>query len=325
MAKRTVGLLSDFGEGPYAGIMRAVIRSVGGDDIDIIDIDHSIPSFSIISGAYVLAHSYYWLPRGSVIVAVVDPGVGSSRLALAIKTKNYVFIGPDNGILFPAAQKDGIVKVYKLDEKKVVQRAKLRMRGVLPGGKWVISKTFHGRDVFAPAAALIASEAVDLDEIGEEIEASDVRKVSIDYIERVNGSNETIRVQVVYVDKFGNVALSAKAEKLPWSTRLMGEKNAVIIIGNSGYEGEEKQRTRVARFVSTFSEGKPHELIAYFNSFGHLEIAINKGNAAKELGLHPEMKLTLTLEFLHYHHKHYNSHERQGKRGNNDLAYTALP
>ncbi|MCE4612058.1 MAG: SAM-dependent chlorinase/fluorinase [Desulfurococcales archaeon] len=330
MSKRVVGLLSDFGEGPYAGIMRAVIRSVGGDDIDVIDIDHSIPSFNVISGAYVLAHSYYWLPKGSVIVAVVDPGVGSSRPALAVKTKNYVFIGPDNGLLFPAAQRDGIVKVYKLDEKKVVQRAKLRFRGSLPNGKWVISKTFHGRDVFAPAAALIASGSADLEELGDEIGVDRIRKASIDYVERVNGGNDTLRVQVVYVDKFGNVALSARVDRLPWSPKLMGEKNAFIIVDVSGQASMTKESepptgmVQVARFVSTFSEGRPNELIAYFNSFGHLELAVNRGNAAKRLGVHPEMKVTITLELLP-HGGHGGERRGARRRHSDDLAYTAMP
>ncbi len=278
MRRRLIGLISDFGEGPYAGIMRAVIKGID-EDLEIVDIDHSVPSFSVTAGAYVLAHSYYWLPRGSVLVAVVDPGVGSARHALAVETANYTFIGPDNGILYPAAARDGIKAVYRLDESKVIARAKIKFSGSLPGEKWVLSRTFHGRDVFAPAAALIASESASPEELGERLPAEAIVKASIDHAERVNGA---IRAQVVYIDKFGNLALSIRPEKL-----------AGGIDRYKRYMLDTPTGLHQVRRVSTFSEANPGEIVIYVNSFGHMEIAINRGNAARRLGLEIDMKVSL--------------------------------
>lgn len=277
-----VGLISDFGEGPYTGIMRAVLKSIN-PRLEIVDIDHSIPSFSITAGAYVITHSYHWLPRGSVIVAVIDPGVGTSRVALAVETENYVFIGPDNGVLYPAIVSDGIKRVVALNESKVNSLAKMRSKSPLKQHAWPISRTFHGRDLFAPAGALIASGYADLDDLGEPYSLDRIRRSTLEHVEKINGS--TYRVTVVYIDKFGNVALSLRPKKI--GLRLSMYRNATIKsnIANSK-----------ARIGKTFADVNPGEVIIYENSFGHLEIGVNRGSAAKKIGAEIDTKLEIQFE-----------------------------
>ncbi len=274
--KRHIGLITDFGEGPYQGIMKAVIASID-PDVKVIDIDHWVPSFSVTAGAYIVANSYHWMPRGSVVVAVIDPGVGFSRAALAVETNNYVFIGPDNGVLYPAVVRDGFKRAVAIDYRRIEDLVPLKFRGVLHDGRWSISHTFHGRDVFAPAAALIASGSVDLDDLGKPVEFERLRKASIDHVEHVNGY---YRVNVVYIDKFGNVALSAKPHMVQlkkWST-----------VGVKTHAG-----MYYAKVVNTFSEAPGSDLIIYVNSFGYLELAVNRGNAAHKIGAEIDMKVTL--------------------------------
>jgi len=274
--KRHIGLVTDFGDGPYQGIMKAVIASID-PELKVIDIDHWVPSFSVTAGAYIVANSYQWMPRGSVIVAVIDPGVGFSRGALAVETSNYIFIGPDNGVLYPAIVRDGFRRAVMIDYRVLEDIVPLKFRGVLPEGRWVISHTFHGRDVFAPAAALVASGSVDLEDLGKPVELEKLRKATIDHVEHVNGY---YRVTVVYIDKFGNVALSARPHVVPlrkWS-----------IVGIKTHSG-----MYYARVVNTFSEAPGSDLIIYVNSFGYLEIAVNRGNAAHKIGAEIDMKVTL--------------------------------
>ncbi len=129
-------LMSDFGESEYVGVMKGVILSLC-PTAEIVDLTHSISPQSIIEGAWVLLQTYKFFPKGSIFVSVVDPGVGTTRDAVVVKTRNYTFIGPDNGLLYPAAKADGTVSVSS----------------IVSGND--ASKTFHGRDVFARMAGLI--------------------------------------------------------------------------------------------------------------------------------------------------------------------------
>ncbi len=273
--KPVVGVISDFGDGPYSGIMRAVIRSVG-DDIDVVDLDHTVPSFSILAGAYITLHSYHWLPRGSTILVVVDPGVGSAREAIAVEAGDYYFIGPNNGVLFPAIRREGFKRGVVLSPKRVVTLATERFKGKLLRSRWIISNTFHGRDVFAPAAALIAS-GIDIEELGEVLGEHDLRDVRVDYVERIE---EGYKVSIVYVDKFGNVALSAQEHAMP----LSGVRRVAI---------ETSIGTFHAQVGRTFSDVNPGDLVIYVNSFGHYEIAVNQGNASHKLSVDIGEKLVV--------------------------------
>jgi S-adenosylmethionine hydrolase len=123
-------LLTDFGESEYTGVMRGVIYSIC-PDAQVVDLTHSVPAQSIREGAWILLQSYKYFPKGTVFVSVVDPGVGTARDAVVVVTENYIHVGPDNGLLYPAAAEDGIERVYRI---------------LIDEG---VSKTFHGRDIFA--------------------------------------------------------------------------------------------------------------------------------------------------------------------------------
>ncbi len=169
-------IMTDFGDSEYVGVMKGVILSLC-PTADIIDLTHSIPSQSILEGAWVLYKSYKFFPKNTIFVGVVDPGVGTTRDSVVVKTKNYTFIGPDNGLLYPAAAEDGIVSVSSI----VVEPSAAR--------------TFHGRDVFAKMAAFLLRNQADRMLGGFKASLS----VSLEFrLEERTGV-------IVRIDKFGNI------------------------------------------------------------------------------------------------------------------------
>ncbi len=240
-----ITLLTDFGDF-YPGVMKGVILKIC-PDAKIIDITHSVEPQNIYQGAFLLYHSYRFFPS-AVHVAVVDPGVGSERLALAIECKNYIFIGPDNGILYPSATDDGIRRVWVIDEDKTS-----RITGEL-------STTFHGRDVFAPASAYAALGK--LDEIAEPFEGEIEKLELFDY----KIENETIECRVIFIDRFGNAITNVKAEDL---------RNA-----KGFYIGE-----TYVPMVNTYSDVEIGEPLALIGSFGTLELSVRNGSFADMFGV----------------------------------------
>ena len=274
--KRPVALITDFGDSLYTGVLRALIHSLD-PEIPEIDICHCVPNFSVLAGAYVVYNTYAWTPRGTIITAVVDPGVGSSRPALAVRAGDYYFVGPDNGVLYPAIAREGFKHGVELDAVHVVSLAQQLFRGKLPGRTWQVSDTFHGRDVFMPAAVLIA-RGVDLEELGTPISSSDLKKLSLESVEH---TDEGYRVRTVYIDKYGNIALSAMRGAIP----LRQWQNLAI----TTHEG-----TFQAIIGRKFSDVSPGDLILYVNSFGFIEIAANLDSAARRLGVSIGDKIILT-------------------------------
>ena len=270
-----IGLITDFGLSPYTGIMRAVIKSIN-PEAEVIDIDHSVPNFNVLAGAYVLYSSYRWMPVGSIIATVVDPGVGSAREAVIVETNTYTLIGPNNGVLYPVVEAEGYRRGVSIDYSRLAEKVVSEFRGRMTHGRWIISHTFHGRDVFAPAAALL-SKGVDIEELGRPIDKRSLKKVRLDHVEK---HEEGYRVSVVYIDKFGNVALTAKPGLLG-----MHRWKVVAIQTPTG--------TFNAVVGRTFSEATPGDLIMYVNSFGFVEIAVNQGNAARRLGVEIGEKITI--------------------------------
>ncbi|AFZ70529.1 hypothetical protein Calag_0787 [Caldisphaera lagunensis DSM 15908] len=255
-----IGLITDFGNNFYTGIMKGVIKNIN-NNVSIIDIDNNIPKFSILSGSYVLYTSYEWMPKKAILLAVVDPGVGTERRALILETKNYYFVGPDNGLLYESAINDGIVSMHEIEIEKLNNL--LRNKYDLNIN---ISRTFHGRDVFAPSAALLSlNENISL--FTKNIDKIVELKI-LDYIKEDN----KIYLKVIYIDDFGNVVLSSKFNNLN-----IKDSKVVKIIRNGSEIG-----IKVGEKFADVNEG---ELLIYENSFGFAEIAMNKGNASKFLGL----------------------------------------
>jgi S-adenosylmethionine hydrolase len=267
VATRPITFLSDYGyEDEFAGVCRAVIARIAPDAL-VIDITHGIGRHAVERGAAILANALPYAPAG-IHLAVVDPGVGSPRRALAVRTatEDRLLVGPDNGLLWPAIEELGGA-VEAVD----VSLSRFRLEP--------ISATFHGRDVFAPVAAHLARGA-SLADAGEAIEA--------DSLIRLEASQPVIEADrvlahVVSVDGFGNAALDLVDRQLPETGLRLG-RGITIEAGGTTHD---------AVFTLTFADVPAGGLLVYANSSGSLAVALNRGDAASDLGLEPGTEVVL--------------------------------
>ncbi|HKZ93926.1 MAG TPA: SAM-dependent chlorinase/fluorinase [Candidatus Bathyarchaeia archaeon] len=253
MSGSIVTLLSDFGlKDPYVAEMKAVILAIC-PNARIIDISHLIEKFNVKIGAFVLASAARYFADGAIHVAVVDPGVGTKRRALLAQTKRAFYIGPDNGILMLAAKQDPINHVFTLTNPEFM----------LPK----ISSTFHGRDVFAPAAAHLAN-GVKPERFGPEISDFTVPSFAQPVLQAKGLAGE-----VLYIDDFGNVVTNITGADLRKAGIKVGER-LVIRLKNKSYH---------ANLSTAYGEGAPRSLLALIGSHGLIEIAVNQGSASEKL------------------------------------------
>jgi hypothetical protein len=264
---RPITFLSDYGyEDEFAGVCRAVIARIA-PDAPVVDLTHGIERHATDRGATVLANALPYTAPG-IHLAVVDPGVGSPRRAVAVRTAtdDRILVGPDNGLLWPAIDMLGGA-VEAVD----VSLSSLRLEP--------ISATFHGRDIFAPVAAHLA-RGTPLAEAGEEIEGE-----SLVRLEAPKPVIEEGRVlaHVVSMDRFGNAALDLTAAQLPETGLRMGHPITVDAAGV----------THDGVFTLTFADVPRGGLILYENSYGSLALAVNRGDAATDLGLKPGSEVVL--------------------------------
>lgn len=244
-----VTLLTDFGD-YYPGVMKGVVLN-DSPQVNVVDIAHSVEPQNVYQGAFLLLNSYRFFPP-CIHIAVVDPGVGSKRRAIIVECEQYSFIGPDNGILYPACSESGIKRIWRIDENKVAQSRSTEGE---------MSATFHGRDVFAPAASCVISGRTE--EITEEIE--DMQRLHIfDY--RVGGNE--ISCRVLFVDRFGNAVTNLKREAVD----QLNPK--VFNIGKQKFP-----------LVDSYSDVEKHSPLSVIGSFGTLELSIREGNASEQFGL----------------------------------------
>jgi S-adenosylmethionine hydrolase len=247
-----ITLLTDFGSAsPYPGQMKGVLRSLCR--AATADLTHDVPAHDIACGAYMLAAAAPAFPAGTIHLAVVDPGVGTSRLPLAIASGGQVFVGPDNGLLMIAARALGTPRAHAI----AVERFALRP----------LSATFHGRDLFAPAAAAIA-RGLAVARVGPPVRAPVI--LSEQLPAREDGM---LRGQVLYRDPFGNLVTNIPSN---WLDDLAG---LLVIEHTSGRE--------TARRVATYGDGAPDDLLVLAGSGGTAEIAMRGGRAADLLDLGP--------------------------------------
>lgn len=229
-------LFTDFGlRDSYVGQMHAVLTRLA-PDVPVIDLLHSVPHFDIRCGAYLLPAYAVGFSKGTVFVCVVDPGVGGSRRPVMLSADGRWFVGPDNGLFSVLAHRAENVSCYE-----ILWRPEM------------LSDSFHGRDLFAPAAAMLAQ--------GGRVES---RKCSLRPTDPATWPGEL--AEVIYIDHFGNAATGLRAETVDADRRIL-------------VHGETLSHTR------TFSEARPGSAFWYGNASGLVEIAVNRGSAARELGI----------------------------------------
>lgn len=266
---RCITITTDFGSRDwYVGVMKGVIAWTASST-KTIDLTHEIPQGAIRNAAFQLWNSFSYFPEGTVHLAVVDPGVGSSRRVIAIKSRRYYWVGPDNGILSWAADQDGEVDAYEITNPKWTLPRK--------------SATFHGRDIFAPVAAgLSAGWAID--EIGPRIDDY----IRLDWPTAKIEENE-IAGEILYLDIFGN-AISNVSEK-KWKAFLGSTPEHSINPNVSlSFEGKTIQGIQTGDCYSSVNEGSN---IALIGSGGFLEFSTRNGSFAAKCDLREGMKFKL--------------------------------
>lgn len=258
-----IGFLTDFGLDGAAAACRGVMLSIARD-AQIVDISHTVAKYAVADGAYLLATTLPWLPVG-VHVAVVDPGVGTDRRPVALMTaRGDVLVGPDNGLLLPAARRlGGVVAARSIENRE----------WLLPA----TSATFHGRDVFAPAAAHLATGAP-FEAAGPAIDPESLVDLAFPPVAVATGWLSTA---VVYVDSFGNLRLAGGVAELEAAIGPL-EPGAELVLELPDTEAPREEQTRWSR---TFGEASRGELLAYEDSSGNLAVAESSGSAARRLGV----------------------------------------
>ena len=247
-----ITLTTDFGtRDPWVGIMKGVILGIC-PEARLVDISHDIGPQDVLEGALCLEASARFFPRGTVHLAVVDPGVGSSRRPLALRAGGQCYVGPDNGLLSLILDDGGPVEAVELTREKYRR---------LPA-----SQTFHGRDIFAPAAAHLAS-GVPLERLGPVV--TDPVRLSVPSSRHDNG---LILGEVIGADRFGNLLTSVTANDL---AALEGPRAPVVEIGG----------VRVGAPVTAYAKAQPGGMGAVVSSTGRLEVFVREGSAQAALGL----------------------------------------
>jgi S-adenosylmethionine hydrolase len=263
-----IGFLTDFGLDGAAAICRGVMLSIARD-AQIVDICHTVRKYSIPDGAYLLRAALPWLPVGTHL-GVVDPGVGTDRRPIAIRVeRGDRLVGPDNGLLLPAAERLGGVV-----EARLLANAGWR----LP----TTSATFHGRDIFAPAAAHLAL-GEPFGAAGPAIDPASLVRIELPIAVAGEGRLET---GVVYVDSFGNLRLAGGPEELEAAlgTLDIGTRLRIGLGGTPEREAE-------ARWSRTFGDVSAGELIAYIDSSGDIALAVANGDASATLAARSGMQV----------------------------------
>jgi S-adenosylmethionine hydrolase len=238
-------LLTDFGQSEYVGVMKGVIYSIDCNT-KIVDLCHDVSAQSIIEASWLLKNNYKYFPKGSVFCCVVDPGVGTERKALAVQTDSYYFIAPDNGLLWETLKEQNIGQIRRIP---VPEDA---------------SRTFHGRDVFAKAAAKIGKGG--FEDVGEIIE-------EIERLELYQSGGEGL---IVRIDMFGNIITNLpKRDKNEYYVEINGKKGAM-------------------KYYPNYSTAKDNELFLIVGSCNTLEISLKNGSASDKLHVKTGEKIKIS-------------------------------
>ncbi len=259
MSRKFITLTTDFGlEDPYVGVVKGVILGIC-PDAQIIDITHYVAPGDILAGAFTIMNSFSYFPKGTIHVCIVDPGVGTDRRAVASRCGDYIFVGPDNGILWPSA-KEG--EWYQLINTKYFLKN--------------ISHTFHGRDIFAPVAAHLAL-GVPLEQLGSPLKDPVVLDIPIPQRHK-----DHLLGMILMKDRFGNLITNIHERDI----QLLGREGDMVV---------EISGMRLIGINRTFGDVSQGSALCYIGSSGYLEIGINRGNAWELLRARPGIEVRVTL------------------------------
>ena len=255
---RLITLLTDFGtQDAFVGVMKGVIKSLA-PDADIIDLTHHVPPQDIQAGAFVLHTACRYFPPGTVHLAVVDPGVGGARRPIAAQVGDFLYVCPDNGLLSHVLAQDTLTQAVALENPQFH----------LPH----VSRTFHGRDIFAPVAAHLAN-GVPLETLGTALDTVQTFPLAHPLV-----FGHTITSHVIYADVFGNLFTDLTEDEAgPELSSVVIEAGGTVIHGLS----------------DSYSQAPEGEPLALFGSSGHLEIAVRDGNAREQLGMKVGDRVTI--------------------------------
>lgn len=246
-----ITLLSDFGlKDPFVAEMKAVILSICPDAM-IVDISHQVRKFDIRMGSFILAQAAPYFPDGTIHVAVVDPGVGTKRKLIIIEGENSLYVGPDNGLLMLAAQREEVSRIYEIANPRYMLKE--------------VSTTFHGRDIFSPAAAHLARGTSPLD-FGSEI----LDPVTPSFAKPATQKGK-MRGEVIHIDGFGNIITNIAPKDLR-KIDLEQARSLRVRLGDEDL---------TLRFCTAYGEVPRNTPLALVGSSGFLEVAVNRGDASE--------------------------------------------
>jgi S-adenosylmethionine hydrolase len=250
--RHIITLLTDFGnQDPYVGAMKGVILTLNPDAV-LVDLTHKVPPQDIVAGAFLLEEAAPFFPPGTIHLAVVDPGVGTCRRALAGRARDRFWVGPDNGLFHLVFQEAPDLELVSLENPDYFRQS--------------VSSTFQGRDIFAPVAAHL-SLGTPLEALGPAV----TDPVALPW-PQASFTPEAVRGEIVYADGFGNLVSNIRGREL---VAWLGEKPHIIILGSLTLKG----------LARTYGDVAAGEFLALVGSHGYLEIACAQGNAANRLGM----------------------------------------
>lgn len=258
-----IGFLTDFGLDGAAATCRGVMLGICRD-AQVVDISHTVRKFAVRDGAFILRAALPYLPVG-VHVGVVDPGVGTERRPVALRVgRGDVLVGPDNGLLPPAAEALGGIVEARLLDNRALWRPET-------------SHTFHGRDIFAPVAAHLAAGTARFEEVGPPLPAAELVRLAPPEVRVGDGALGT---EVTYVDSFGNLRMAGRRDDLAAALGPLGER----IVLRVTFEGDPPV-DEMATFVTSFGGVPEGAALVYIDSSGEIAFADNQRDAARRLGV----------------------------------------
>ncbi len=284
-----ITLTTDFGStDPFVGIMKGVILSTA-PHARLVDLTHEISPGNILAAALTIEAAIPYFPEGTIHLAVVDPGVGTTRKPIAIQHNNQYFVGPDNGLF-------SLILNNNNDNQKSSEQSSQSTRIIhLTNDTYFrkpVSPTFHGRDIFAPVAGHLAL-GTDINQLGTPI--TNMQTLNIPTL--ILHNNNTITAQVIAIDHFGNLITNCKREDLP-----PHQPDQITITVNLPEDSlyctnnpDSPDPLIIPRLSRTFAEVNHEEPLAYFGSTGRLEIAIRDANAAQQFALKPGANIHITI------------------------------